>query len=89
MTNQFDVDIKILREGDEIVGIWENRILIKHEDGSAEFFIIHIDENGCPRLDNKTWKITKGDGEIHINKTKVNVKDKKKTASDGPTIITF
>lgn len=88
MENQVEVEIKILKEGDEIVGLWENRILIRHKDGSAEFFILEIDSNGYPRLNNKTWKITKGDGEIHITKREP---EGKKGSNGGkpPKVITF
>ena len=88
MENQVEVEIKILKEGDEIIGLWENRVLIKHKDGSAEFFILEIDSNGYPRLNNKTWKITKGNGEIHITKKGP---EGKKNSSDGkpPKVITF
>jgi hypothetical protein len=71
MSNQVEVEIKILQDGDEIVGLWENRVLVKHKDGTAEFFILELDNNGYPRLSNKTWKITKGEGEVHITKKKI------------------
>ena len=88
MANEVEVEIKILKEGDEIIGLWENRILVRHKDGNAEFFILSIDENGYPRLSNKTWKITKGDGEIHIKK---NLENKNKGSKGGnpPKVITF
>lgn len=89
MSNNFEVEIKILQDGDEIIGLWENRILIKHKDGSAEFFIIQIDANGYPRLDNKTWKITKGEGEVHITKKPSNDESSEGKLSKNPTVITF
>lgn len=89
MSNNFEVEIKILQDGDEIIGLWENRILIKHKDGSAEFFIIQIDANGYPRLDNKTWKITKGEGEVHITKKPSNDESSECKLSKNPTVITF
>ncbi|MFV3406787.1 hypothetical protein ACNFIC_22990 [Pseudomonas sp. NY15463] len=88
MSDQVEVEIKILKDGDEIIGLWENRVLIKHSDGSAEFFILEIDDDGYPRLNNKTWKITKGDGEIHIAPKKApNERSSKKKLP--PKIITF
>ncbi|MEH6372346.1 hypothetical protein [Pectobacterium carotovorum] len=81
MTSQLDVEIKILKDGDEIIGLWDNRILVKHKDGSAEFFILEIDSDGYPRLNNKTWKITKGDGEIHV--TKKETEERKGSRSKG------
>ncbi|CAN0621512.1 conserved protein of unknown function [Burkholderia multivorans] len=90
MSNQVEVEIKILKDGDEIIGLWDNRVLIKHKDGSAEFFILEIDDNGYPRLNNKTWKITKGDGEIHIAKKETkNKKDSNQTGGKPPKVITF
>lgn len=88
MDSQVEVEIKILKEGDEIIGIWENRVLIKHKDGSAEFFILEIDSNGYPRLNNKTWKITKGNGEVHII-AKDEVGKKGQKGSRSPKVITF
>lgn len=88
MANEVEVEIKILKDGDEIIGLWENRILVRHKDGSAEFFILDIDENGYPRLSNKTWKITKGDGEIHISK-KVEKEKKGSKGGKPPKVITF
>lgn len=90
MTSRVEVEIKILKDGDEIIGLWDNRVLIKHKDGSAEFFILEIDSNGYPRLNNKTWKITKGDGEVHIIKKET--EEKKVSNSKGgktPKVITF
>lgn len=89
MNDSFEVEIKILKDGDEIVGLWENRILIKHKDGSAEFFIIQIDENGYPRIDNQTWKITKGDGEVHLTKKPSKRKKNKEIQSKDAKVITF
>lgn len=88
MANEVEVEIKILKEGDEIIGLWENRILVRHKDGSAEFFILDIDENGYPRLSNKTWKISKGDGEIHISK-KAEKEKKGFKGGNPPKVITF
>lgn len=88
MKNQIEVEIKILKDGDEIIGLWENRILIRHKDGTAEFFILEIDTNGYPRLNNKTWKITKGDGEIHITKKEETQKNNLK-GGKPPKVITF
>jgi len=88
MANEVEVEIKILKEGDEIIGLWGNRILVRHKDGSAEFFILDIDENGYPRLSNKTWKITRGDGEIHISK-KVEEDKKRSKGGKPPKVITF
>lgn len=88
MSDRVEVEIKILKDGDEIIGLWENRILIKHKDGSAEFFILEIDSDGYPRINNKTWKITQGDGEVHIApKTSADKKSSKKKVL--PKIITF
>ncbi|BCL61597.1 hypothetical protein DGMP_22900 [Desulfomarina profundi] len=88
MKDQVEVEIKILKDGDEIVGLWENRILVKHKDGCAEFFILEIDNNGHPRLNNKTWKVTKGDGEIHITKKEQSGKNQIKSGKP-PKVITF
>jgi len=90
MTSQVEVEIKILKDGDEIIGLWENRVLVKHKDGSAEFFILDIDSNGYPRLNNKTWKITKGDGEIHITQKETEEKNGSNfKGGKPPKVITF
>jgi hypothetical protein len=88
MSNRVEVEIRILQDGDEIIGLWDNRVLIKHKDGSAEFFILEIDNNGYPRLNNKTWKITKGDGEIHITAKEAHGK-KNPQSKKPPKVITF
>jgi hypothetical protein len=88
MCDRVEVEIRILKDGDEIIGLWENRVLIKHKDGSAEFFILDIDSNGYPRLNNKTWKITKGDGEVHIS-SRAPVGKKSSNKKVPPKVITF
>lgn len=60
------VEIGILQDGDEVLGMWENRILVKHKSGEAEFFVIEVDENGMPRLSSHSWLITYGNREIKI-----------------------
>ncbi|WP_308725328.1 hypothetical protein [Metapseudomonas otitidis] len=89
MSSQVEVEIKILKDGDEIIGLWDNRILVKHKDGSAEFFILEIDNNGYPRLNTKTWKITRGDGEIHITKKETEKNSRISKAGKPPKVITF
>lgn len=88
MINRVEVEIRILQDGDEILGLWDNRVLIKHKDGSAEFFILEIDINGYPRLNSKTWKITKGEGEVHITAKDVDGK-KRPQGKKPPKVITF
>jgi hypothetical protein len=74
------IEIGILKEGDEILGMWENRILIKHKNGESEFFIIEVDENGMPRINNDTWLITYGDREIKL--TDLREKNEKKASKN-------
>ncbi|EGR0637455.1 hypothetical protein E5T98_21565 [Vibrio vulnificus] len=88
MTSKVEVEIKILKDGDDIVGLWDNRVLVKHADGSAEFFILEIDDRGYPRLNNKTWKITKGEGEVHITKDE-SKSSKGSKGGKAPKVITF
>lgn len=77
------IEIGILQEGDEILGMWENRILVKHKNGEAEFFIIEIDDNGMPRINNDMWLITYGDREIKV--TDLKNKSKRKTGKKKPS----
>jgi len=89
MGDHIEVEIKILKKGDKVIGLWENRLLIQHKDGSAEFFLLEIDENGFPRINDQTWKITEGHGEIHIEKFDVNNDGKKTPSDDSVKVITF
>lgn len=89
MKEIIEVEIKILKKGDKILGLWENRLLVQHKDGSAEFFLLEIDENGLPRVKNQSWKITEGHGEIHIEKYNVNKDGEKTPSDDSVKVITF
>lgn len=75
-----NVEIRILKEGDTVAGIWENRLLVRHADGTAEFFILEIDEHGLPRIGNTTRLITQGDREIYVS----NEQKKKRSRKGDP-----
>ena len=57
--------IKILKKGDRVIGLFENRILVQKKSGEALIFEISKDENNAPRIDEgQICLITFGKNEI-------------------------
>ncbi len=57
--------VKILKKGDRVIGVFENRILVQKKNGEALIFEISEDENGAPWIDEeKVCLITFGKNEI-------------------------
>ncbi len=50
--------LELLKEGDEVLNVSENQIIVKKKSGEAEIFTIDYDENNLPRISNKTVLIT-------------------------------
>ncbi len=69
--------IKILKKGDRVIGVFENRIVVQRKNGEAIIFHISEDENGAPRIEEeKICLITFGKNEIEseIKKENKNIK---------------
>ncbi len=73
------IKIELLEKGDEVIGFYENKLAVKKKSGEVEIFILTIDEDKLPRIDEKSILITFGDGK---NK-KVTVKNKKSSVEVG------
>lgn len=58
------VKIELLKKGDTVLNVWDNKIAIKHKNEDVEIFSYEFDVNGLPRLINNSILITKGDGVI-------------------------
>ena len=56
--------IELLKKGDTVLNVWDNKIAIKHKNEDVEIFLYEFDVNGLPRLINDSILITKGDGVI-------------------------
>lgn len=57
---------ELLKKGDTVLNVWENKIAIKKKSGEVEIFQFNYDENNYPRLETDTVLITFGDGAIKI-----------------------
>lgn len=52
------VKIEILEQGDEALGFYENKIIIKKKTGELEIFTLAYDENHVPRIEDRSVLIT-------------------------------
>ena len=57
---------EILKKGDTVLNVWENKIAIKKKSGEVEIFQFNYDEDRCPRLEKDTILITLGNGVVKI-----------------------
>ncbi len=51
---------EILKKGDTVVNVWDNKIAVKKPNGDVEIFSFYTDENGLTRLSNDTILVTQG-----------------------------
>ena len=56
--------IEILKKDDTVLNVWDGHIAVRHKSGDVEIFQFYIDEEGLPRLSEKTVLITKGNGSV-------------------------
>jgi len=68
------IRIELLDKDDEVIGFSENKLAIKKKNGEVEVYIIEIDSNNFPRINNEHLLITfkKGKGKV-ISQKKNNV----------------
>ena len=60
------IKFEILKEGDTVLNVWENRIAVKKENGDVEIYSFYLDEEGFPRLSEHTILVTHGDGSVSV-----------------------
>ena len=58
------VKVEILKKGDTVLNVWDNKIAIRHKNEAVEIFSYEFDTDGLPRLLNDSILITKGDGAV-------------------------
>lgn len=51
--------LEILEENDEVIGYSDSRIAVKKTNGDVEIITIYFDDQGVPRVDERTVVITK------------------------------
>lgn len=55
------IRVEMLDEGDDVLGLSENKLVIKKKSGEVEIFTLTTDEEDLPRIDEKSIFITFGD----------------------------
>lgn len=58
------VRLEILKQGDEVLNVWDSHVAIKKSSGEVEIFQYGLDDEGLPRLSAGTIFITYGNGSI-------------------------
>lgn len=56
------IRFEILKKGDEVLNVWENKIAIKKKNGDVEILHYDIGEDGLPRMAADSVLITQGNG---------------------------
>ncbi|MBP2303501.1 hypothetical protein [Azospirillum picis] len=51
--------LEILEENDEVIGYSDSRIAVKKTNGDVEIITIYFDDQGVPRVDERTVVITR------------------------------
>jgi len=54
------IKIELLEKGDDVIHFSENRIVVKKKSGEIKIFTIQIDDEGLPRINEKSVLITFG-----------------------------
>ena len=56
------IRFEILKKGDAVLNVWDNNIAIKKANGEVEILHYDLDEDGMPRISNRSMLITQGKG---------------------------
>ncbi len=69
--------IKVLKEGDKVLNVWDNKIAILRSNGEVDIYGIILEEGRLPRLSEDVWRVTYGNETIDITggKTLDNAED--------------
>lgn len=60
------IRFEILKKGDAVLNVWDNNIAIKKANGEVEILHYDLDEDGMPRISNRSMLITQGKGIIRV-----------------------
>ena len=63
---KFQVKIEILKKGDTVLNVWENRIAVRKKSGEVEIFIVEVGEDGLPRIAPNTFLVTYGNESVPL-----------------------
>lgn len=58
--------IKILKEGDRVLNVWNDKIAILRLNGEVDIYGLIFENGSLPRISEDVWKITYGNETIDI-----------------------
>lgn len=59
--------IKILKEGDKVLNVWDNKIAVLRANGEVDIYGIVLKEGCLPSLSGDIWRVTYGNETIEIS----------------------
>lgn len=62
--------IKILKKGDKVLNVWDNKIAILRANGEVDIYGIVLAEGSLPTLSKDIWRVTYGNETIEITNSK-------------------
>ncbi|GBR72884.1 hypothetical protein NO1_0341 [Candidatus Termititenax aidoneus] len=60
------ISLEILKKGDEVLNVYDDKIVVKHSNGKVEIFKIIFEKDGMVSIDDTECIITYGDREVEI-----------------------
>lgn len=58
------VRFEILKEGDQVLNVWDSHIAVRKESGEVEIYKFYVDDEGLPRILDDSILVTHGNGII-------------------------
>lgn len=58
--------IKVLKEGDKVLNVWDDKIAILRANGEVDIYGITFEEGCLPKLSEDIWRVTHGNGTLEI-----------------------